>query len=76
MKIIKQGKDLSKEITCQTCGCVFIYQPGEIETQYDQIYNVPEVHWRSHGGRYDPIEIRHRHIVRCPSCKSKCNIDN
>ena len=75
MEIIKQGKDMSKAMTCPTCGCIFLYLPGDVEIQHDQIYNVPEELWRCHGGTYDPVEIKHRRIVRCPSCKLKCDTE-
>jgi len=73
MEIIKKGKDMSAAMTCPTCGCIFIYLPGDVETESNEIYNVPEVHWRCNGGSHDPVEIKHRRIVHCPSCKSKCD---
>lgn len=74
MKIIKKGTDESQVMQCPKCGCVFLYLPGEVEDDPHEIYNVPEQHRRCYGGKYDPVEIQIHKIVRCPSCKTKCDI--
>lgn len=51
-----------------------MYLPGDVESESHEIYNVPEEFWKKHGGEYGPIRVDHVDFVRCPWCKSKCEV--
>lgn len=74
MEIIEQGFDISKTATCSTCGCVFKYQPGEVECGTTEVYNVPSKFWKCNGGDYGPCEVRPYQYVKCPNCKNKIKL--
>jgi hypothetical protein len=72
MEIIKNGADVSMTHRCDVCGCEFRFQPGEVNHEAQEMYDVPMECWKKHGGDYGPCRVISIEFVICPCCKMKC----
>lgn len=73
MEIVRQGYDTSSLHRCDVCRCEFRYLPGEVETEEDRLYFVPE-QYRKFNDDSGVCEVRYRQFVICPCCKTRCYI--